>query len=86
MLEKDYQAYLDEHIGTLEQRRILLDPAFFAYGDGLRVAGKTSKTATQRRREIVIGVAGAESLEKDIANNEQKAKQAKFAISQLKKI
>ncbi len=85
MLEKDYQAYLDEHIGTLEQRRILLDPAFFAYGDGLRVAGKTSKTATQRRREIVIGVAGAESLENDIAKNEETAKQAKFAISQLKK-
>ena len=49
------------------------------------MAGKTSKTATQRRREIVISVAGAENLEKDIENNENKAKAAKYAISQLKK-
>lgn len=83
--EKEYLALLDENFGTLEQRKILLDPSWFAYGDGLKVSGKTSKTATQRRREIVISVAGAENIEKDIAENENKAKAAKFAISQLKK-
>lgn len=85
LLEKDYQAYLDNNIGTIEQRKILTDPSWFAYGDGLKVVGKTSKTATQRRREIVISVASVEELEHAIADNEEKAKQAKFAISTLKK-
>lgn len=85
MTEGEYLSALEDKFGTLEQRRILLDPSWFAHGDGLKVAGKTSKTATQRRREIVISVAGAENLEKDIENNENKAKAAKYAISQLKK-
>lgn len=85
LLEKEYQAYLEENVATLEQRKILLDPTWFAYGDGLRTGGKTNKTAIQRRREIVIGVASAENLEKDIKDNEETAKQAKFAISKLKK-
>lgn len=83
--EKEYLDYLEKNIGTLEQRRILLDPTWFAYGDGLRTTGKTSKTATQRRREIVISIAGAEGLEEEIAKNEDNAKAAKYAIGKLKK-
>lgn len=85
MIKREYDNYLTERFGTLEQRRIMLDPAWFAHGDGLRVTGKTSKTATQRRREIVIDVAGIGELEDKIAENEEAAKQAKYAISQLKK-
>lgn len=83
--EKEYLDFLEKNIGTLEQRRILLDPTWFAYGDGLRTTGKTSKTATQRRREIVISVAGAEGLEEEISKNEDNAKAAKYAIGKLKK-
>lgn len=85
MIKREYDDYLTERFGTLEQRRIMLDPTWFAHGDGLRITGKTSKTATQRRREIVIDIAGVGSLEDKIAENEENAKQAKYAISQLKK-
>lgn len=80
-----YQETLNEEIGTLEQRKIVIDPAYFAFGDGLKVTGKTPKTAIQRRREIVIGVAGAADMEAEIAKYDEKAKQAKYALSQLKK-
>lgn len=85
LIKREYDDYLTERFGTLEQRRIMLDPTWFADGDGLRITGKTSKTATQRRREIVIDVAGIGELENQIAENEEKAKQSKYAISQLKK-
>lgn len=85
LIKREYDDYLTERFGTLEQRRIMLDPTWFADGDGLRITGKTSKTATQRRREIVIDVAGIGELEDQIAENEEKAKQSKYAISQLKK-
>lgn len=85
MIKREYDDYLTERFGTLEQRRIMLDPTWFAHGDGLRIGGKTSKTATQRRREIVIDVAGIGELEDKITENEETAKQAKYAISQLKK-
>lgn len=85
MIKRDYDLKLEEMFGTLEQRRIMLDPTWFAYGDGLAIGGKTRKTATQRRREIVIGVANMGDLEEEIAQNEEQAKQAKYAISQLKK-
>ena len=85
LIKREYDDYLTERFGTLEQRRIMLDPTWFADGDGLRITGKTSKTATQRRREIVIDVAGIGELEDQITENEEKAKQSKYAISQLKK-
>lgn len=85
MIKREYDDYLTERFGTLEQRRIMLDPTWFAHGDGLRIGGRTSKTATQRRREIVIDVAGIGELEDKITENEETAKQAKYAISQLKK-
>lgn len=85
MIKRDYDNELEKHFGTLEQRKIMLDPTWFAYGDGLAIGGKTRKTAIQRRREIVIGIANAGNLEDEIAQNEEQAKQAKYAISQLKK-
>ncbi len=85
MIKRDYDNELEKYFGTLEQRKIMLDPTWFAYGDGLAIGGKTRKTAIQRRREIVIGIANAGNLEDEIAQNEEQAKQAKYAISQLKK-
>lgn len=82
---KEYQSFLDDRFGTLEQRKIMVDPSFFAHGDGLAVTSGVRKTATQRRREIVISVAGAENLEKEIAEKDAQAKQAKHAITTLKK-
>ena len=84
-LKSEYLVHLEKHFGTLEQRKILLDPSWFAHGDGLKVAGKTPKTATQRRREIVINAAGISDIEASIAENDTKSKQAKFALGKLKK-
>ena len=61
-LKSEYLVHLEKHFGTLEQRKILLDPSWFAHGDGLKVAVKHLKTATQRRREIVINAAGISDI------------------------
>ena len=84
-IKKDYLAHLEEQYGTLEQRKILLDPTWFAHGNGLAITGKTPKTATQRRKEIVIAAAGVSDIEQSIHDNDNRSKQAKHALSTLKK-
>ena len=85
MILREYQKFLDEKFGTVEQRRIITSPAFFAVGDGLAVTSGVRKTAIQRRREIVLGAVGAVDLEEQILDNDSKGKQAKHAIGILKK-